>query len=157
MEYIYQFQLYLQYQLLPDLDFSFYIASNEELDKIVAAAKNVSEIEDAIGEEITLHDDQVRKLYNFISELKEKAQDGEIYRKDLKKEVVRLCSIAQPDIESEIMGTVADKMTLEELKSFKKSFEAGASNIIPQKPQLMSNKNLSEKVKGESKNTQFKI
>ena len=111
----------------------------------------------AIGEEITLHDDQVRKLYNFISELKEKAQDGEIYRKDLKKEVVRLCSIAQPDIESEIMGTVADKMTLEELKSFKKSFEAGASNIIPQKPQLMSNKNLSEKVKGESKNTQFKI
>lgn len=36
-----------------DLDFSFYIASNEELDKIVAAAKNVSEIEDTIGEEIT--------------------------------------------------------------------------------------------------------
>lgn len=36
-----------------ELDFSFYIASNEELDKIVAAAKNVSEIEDAIGEEIT--------------------------------------------------------------------------------------------------------
>lgn len=36
-----------------DLDFSFYIASNEELDKIVAAAENVSEIEDAIGEEIT--------------------------------------------------------------------------------------------------------
>ncbi len=36
-----------------DLDFSFYIASNEELDKIVTAAKNVSEIEDAIGEEIT--------------------------------------------------------------------------------------------------------
>lgn len=36
-----------------DLDFSFYIASNEELDKIVAVAKNVSEIEDAIGEEIT--------------------------------------------------------------------------------------------------------
>lgn len=36
-----------------DFDFSFYIASNEELDKIVAAAKNVSEIEDAIGEEIT--------------------------------------------------------------------------------------------------------
>ena len=36
-----------------DLDFSFYIASNEELDKIIAAAKNVSEIEDAVGEEIT--------------------------------------------------------------------------------------------------------
>jgi two-component system chemotaxis sensor kinase CheA len=32
-----------------ELDFSFYIASAEELDKIVAAAKNVSEIADVIG------------------------------------------------------------------------------------------------------------
>jgi two-component system chemotaxis sensor kinase CheA len=32
-----------------DLDFSFYIASGEELDKIVTAAKNVSEIADVIG------------------------------------------------------------------------------------------------------------
>jgi two-component system chemotaxis sensor kinase CheA len=32
-----------------ELDFSFYIASSEELDKIVTAAKNVSEIADVIG------------------------------------------------------------------------------------------------------------
>ena len=35
-----------------DLDFSFCVASNESLDKIIAAAKDVSEIDDVVGEEI---------------------------------------------------------------------------------------------------------
>lgn len=109
----------------------------------------------SLGEEITLSKGQARKLYNFISELKEQAEDGKAYREDLKKEVVRLCSIAQPNIKSEIMSTVADKMTLRELKSFRKSFEEGANNIIPQKPQLGSRRNLNEK--SENRNIQFKI
>lgn len=36
-----------------ELDFSFCVASNEPLDKIIAAAKNVSEIEEVVGEEVT--------------------------------------------------------------------------------------------------------
>lgn len=36
-----------------ELDFSFYIASNESFETIQAAAKNVSEIEDVLGEELT--------------------------------------------------------------------------------------------------------
>ena len=36
-----------------ELDFSFYVGSQESLDKILAAAKKVSEITDAVGEEIT--------------------------------------------------------------------------------------------------------
>ena len=36
-----------------ELEFSFYVGSQEGLDKILAAAKKVSEIADAIGEEIT--------------------------------------------------------------------------------------------------------
>ena len=35
-----------------DLDFSFCVASNESLDKIIAAAKDVSEIDDVVGEEL---------------------------------------------------------------------------------------------------------
>ena len=35
-----------------DLDFSFCVASNESMDKIIAAAKDVSEIDDVVGEEI---------------------------------------------------------------------------------------------------------
>ena len=36
-----------------DFDFSFCVASDESLDKIIAAAKDVSEIDDVVGEEIT--------------------------------------------------------------------------------------------------------
>ena len=36
-----------------DLDFSFCVATTEELDKVIAAAKDVSEIDDVVGEEIT--------------------------------------------------------------------------------------------------------
>ena len=35
-----------------ELDFSFCVASNESIDKIIAAAKDVSEIDDVVGEEI---------------------------------------------------------------------------------------------------------
>ena len=36
-----------------DLDFSFCVATTEELDKVIATAKDVSEIDDVVGEEIT--------------------------------------------------------------------------------------------------------
>ncbi len=36
-----------------DLDFSFCVSSNEDLDKIIAAAKDVSEIDDVVGKEIS--------------------------------------------------------------------------------------------------------
>ena len=37
-----------------DLEFSFCVASNESLDKIIAAAKDVSEIDNVIGEELSI-------------------------------------------------------------------------------------------------------
>ena len=42
-----------------DLDFSFCIASNESIDKIIAAAKDVSEIDDVVGEEIVETEEKV--------------------------------------------------------------------------------------------------
>ena len=41
-----------------ELDFSFCVASNESLDKIIAAAKDVSEIDDVVGTEITDIDEE---------------------------------------------------------------------------------------------------
>ena len=41
-----------------ELDFSFYIATNESADKLVSAAKNVSEIEDAVAEPVDLTQSQ---------------------------------------------------------------------------------------------------
>lgn len=42
-----------------DLDFSFCVASNDSLDKIIAAAKDVSEIDDVVGEEVVETEEKV--------------------------------------------------------------------------------------------------
>lgn len=49
-----------------DCDFSFYLASEESLDKILEAAKAVSEIEDVVGEEVK---------YAALAEKQEKAEE----------------------------------------------------------------------------------
>ncbi|MBQ8627127.1 MAG: chemotaxis protein CheA [Agathobacter sp.] len=54
-----------------ELDFSFCVASNEPLDKIIAAAKNVSEIEEVVGEEVT--EVEVAKV-----EVEEKPQSADV-------------------------------------------------------------------------------
>ena len=43
-----------------DLDFSFCVASNESLDTIIAAAKDVSEIDDVVGKELTEKEAEVK-------------------------------------------------------------------------------------------------
>ncbi|MBQ2901962.1 MAG: chemotaxis protein CheA [Agathobacter sp.] len=43
-----------------DLDFSFCVASNESLDAIIAAAKDVSEIDDVVGKELTEKEAEVK-------------------------------------------------------------------------------------------------
>lgn len=59
-----------------ELEFSFYIGSQESLDKILAAAKKVSEITDATGEEITdfsAPEEETKKEELPAAETKEKA------------------------------------------------------------------------------------
>ncbi len=52
-----------------DLDFSFCVASNESLDKIIAAAKDVSEIDDVIGEEIIEIVEDVEDVVDVVEEV----------------------------------------------------------------------------------------
>lgn len=120
---------------------------DDKMDSIIKAL--------SLGEDVELSRSQAKKLYNLILELEELSKDGKVYRNDMKKEVVRLCSIAQPNIDSKTMESVADKMTMKELKSFRDSFEEDAYEKFPKKPQLSPNKSLNEKQ--EKKNTQFKI
>ena len=54
----------------------------------------------------------------------------------MKREVIRLCALTQPEINSEVMDNVASKMSLSELKAFKKAFELKSEEILPAKPQL---------------------
>lgn len=89
-------------------------------------------------EEVTITKSQSEELSSYIGKLELLAKEGNIYRTDLKKEVLKLCFIAQPEINSKVMESVAEKMSLSELKEFKKAFSNRANNLMPLKPQLSS-------------------
>lgn len=87
-------------------------------------------------EEVSITKSQSEELYSYINKLELLAREGETYRNDLKKEVLKLCFIAQPEINSKVMANVAEKMSLNELKEFKKAFSSRANDLMPPKPQL---------------------
>lgn len=128
--------------------------------KTFTLAKNGGEtkMEDIIkslssGEKVTLSQTETSKLLNLISDLKEKAKIGSCYKEDLKSEVLKLSAIVQPEINSQVMKSVAEKLSIDELKSFRNFFKSKLSEIIPIKPQFSSEQSQSQK----TQNTQFKI
>ena len=105
------------------------------------------------AEEIIVTKKQLRSLDNFIENLKIEAQEGKQYREELKKEVVRLAAIAQPNLNAKTMEAVASKMSLSELKEFRQSFLEKTDGFLLQKPQLIASK----QEKSKHINTQFQI
>lgn len=105
------------------------------------------------GKPLNLNKDQSLNFYKFIKGLEERAQIGENCVKELRDEVVRLCSIAQPEINVNIMRSVTGKMSVEELKTFRESYRKKAFEIIPASLQLES----SNGNKDKPINSQFRI
>lgn len=106
-----------------------------------------------LGEEITLNQDQTNKLHDLISSLKKEAEDGKAYKEDLEREVIRLCVASDIGISIDTMKSVAGKMSLQELKSFKDTFEKKSMGIFNPKPQLIPQKH----GKIPKNNIEFKI
>lgn len=105
------------------------------------------------GEAVSISAEQANELSELICELERLASEGREYFNDLKHEVVRLCALTQPEINSEVMEKVASKMNLSELKAFKKAFEMKSEEILPAKPQITPLK----KENVLQKNTDFKM
>ena len=105
------------------------------------------------GESLTLSKQQSQKLFSLIESLREKAEIGDFYKEELKSEVIKLSAAVQPEVSLDLMKSVAEKLSINELKSFRDSFKSRLSQLIPSKPQLSTeNPNLSPNL-----NTQFKI
>ena len=100
---------------------------------------------------VNLDSAKSKEMYKILKDLKEKAKIGQEYFNELKSEVVRLSKIAQPEIEARVMESVVEKMSLEELKSFKEAYKKKSTKESAVKPQLSYNG-----VKSPL-NTQFKI
>ena len=105
------------------------------------------------GEAVSISAQQAQELSRLISELERLASEGKEYYNDLKREVMRLCALTQPEINPEVMDSVTSKMDISELKAFKKAFEMKSEELLPAKPQLASLK----KEKLNHKNKDFKM
>ena len=118
-------------------------------------AKNMEEIIKNLssGQSISFSEHEVQKLFELITSLKEKAKIGDVYQKELKQEMLKLSAMVQPEISLDLMKNVAEKLSIEELKSFRDSFKIKVSNIIPPKPQFATEQ---LEISG-NRNVQFKI
>ena len=103
------------------------------------------------GEAINLNEIQSSELYDMVKSLENKAKIGEEYFNELKNEVMKLSVSAQPEIDNEIMKNIINKMSLNELKSFRDAYK----KKILKNSKLQSQ--LSRCIEENPINTQFKI
>ena len=117
--------------------------------------KNMEDVIKALseGQSVSFNESQASKLFEIIKSLKEKAEIGQSYYEDLKSEVVKLSAMTQPEINITVMKNIAEKMSIDELKSFRDSFKSKLAKIVPTKPQFAPEK--TELTKNH--NIQFKI
>ena len=106
----------------------------------------------SLGKEVSLDGSQSQQLYNTIENLKTKAKIGHIYHEDLKDEVLKLSAILEPSM-ANVMKGVIEKLSVEELKSFRDSYKEKYSKVLPVRPQLSQIEKNMEAIN----NTQFKI
>ena len=108
---------------------------------------NLNEIMKKIksGEDVTITKEQSKKIAQFIYDLESLAEVGKGYKEELRREVLRLCAIAEPKLAGSTIHSVTEKMNLDELKSFKCAFEARTNELLPLKPQLTSTNNSNKK------------
>ena len=117
--------------------------------------KNMEEIIKSLnsGEAVSLSEQEALKIADLIKNLKEKAEIGGYYKEELRSEVVRLSSLVQPEVSTELMKNITNKFSIEELKAFKKCFQAKISKSLPIKPQFVTEKS----EQGNFQNVEFKI
>ncbi len=96
---------------------------------------------------------ELHELKKEYDELAAMAQNGRAYMDSLRREVVKLAALAQPEISANAMESVAKKLDLSELLELQKSFAKSAAKAYPIAPQLASR----VQVTTFSTDNQFKI
>lgn len=90
--------------------------------------------------EVTFTPNQLQRLKAHIEKAEQNAVYGKRYHSDLQNDVLRLSMIVQPNISKAVMNDVTAKMTIEQLKEFKKGYEIMADKTLPPVPQLFNDK-----------------
>jgi hypothetical protein len=99
---------------------SFAIKGSENMVDIIKTINDVDE-------EVTISKSQAKQLSSYIDDLKEEARLGEEYKKQLSKDVVKLFAMNFPNIDTNIVSSVASVMTTKELLGFKQGLSESKS------------------------------
>jgi len=105
------------------------------------------------GKSVSFSESQATELFNIITKLKDKAEIGKVYQEELKSEVIKLSAMVQPEMNLNLMKSISEKLSIDELKLLKDSFKSKLAKIFPAKPQFTPEKTEIEK----NQNSQFKI
>ncbi len=105
-----------------------------ELD-IDAVIKSLS-----LNEDITVSAVDSQQLVKLLTDLRDKAEDGAVYRDELCKEAARLCLAANPAMTAEAVGTITANMSVAQLKAFNADCKKAAAAVLPICPQLAHEK-----------------
>jgi len=91
---------------------------------------------DFSGDNTVLSKKDAQAIAAFISETEENARLGTEYKKDLVRELIRLCGKVVPQLDLKVFEGVANVMTAKELLAFKKAFEQNIACGAMPSPQL---------------------
>ncbi len=107
------------------------------------------------GKDVTLKSHQCESLSSYINELVQLAEDGLLYKDELKKRAgAYMCEFVRLD--KNTLSTIMDKLSVCELKALCDSYEKKSANKEQVQPQLMCLHN-NKKQKTNVKNNQFTI
>ncbi len=127
---------------------------NAGVTKSFKKEKSMENILKSIKEEklLTLSENELRKISDYIENLESKSADGEKYRTSLCTKIKSYFSLTIPEIKEAQVDEMIKNLSTESLEQLSKTMSKKANTVVPIKGQLYTEEN-----KNDNSNSQFKF
>ncbi len=88
------------------------------------------------GEAQSFSADEINVIAEKLRTLHQKASDGEVYRKKLESDIVRMAAVVMPELRRETLDYIIGHMNAQQLEELCNAFTKKAQSTIPLKVQL---------------------
>ena len=127
---------------------------NAGVTKSFIKEKSMEKILKSIKEEksLTLSENELKKVSDYIENLKEKSADGEKYRLSLCTKIKSYFSLAIPEISENCVDDMIKNLSTDSLEAISKAMKEKANTVVPITSQLYT-----EEKNDDNSNSQFKF
>lgn len=101
---------------------------------------------------LTLGENELKKVSDYIENLKTKSADGEKYRLSLCTKIKSYFSLAIPEINNECVDEMIKNLSTDNLETLSKAMKKKANTVMPITGQLYTEEN-----NDDNSNSQFKF